>query len=233
MLITPKRTGNEIRLNVDMREANKAIPLTHIIMPTPEDITHELHGATVLSHLDMNYGYHQVELQENSRDITTFSTHIGLYSCKRLNFGTRSAGEISQDTVSSEITRDTPGCLNISDDILVCGKNQQEHDQNLEKLSKKAGGKKITFNKGKCEFNTQSCMYYGMKFSKDGAAPDPRKVEAIKAAEPPHNAKELNSSLCTVQYNVRFMEVCSANRPPEGFTESQSFYLEETTSGSV
>ncbi|PFX29990.1 Retrovirus-related Pol polyprotein [Stylophora pistillata] len=189
-----------------MREANKAIPRTHTIMPTLEDITHELNGATVFSHLDMNHGYHQLELQENSRDITTFSTHIGLYRYKRLNFGTRSAGEIFQDTVSREITRDIPGCLNISDDILVYGKTQQEHDRNLDKLFKKAREKKITFNKGKCEFNKQSCVYYGMKFSKDGASPDPRKVEAIKAAKPPRNAKELNSFLCTVQYNARFME---------------------------
>jgi len=31
-------------------------------------------------------------------------------------------------------------------------------------------------------------------------------LEAIKAAEPPCNVKELNSFLCTVQYNARFME---------------------------
>ena len=31
-------------------------------------------------------------------------------------------------------------------------------------------------------------------------------MEAIKAAEPPRNAKELNSFLSRVQYNVRFME---------------------------
>ena len=43
-----------------------------------------------------------------------------------------------------------------------------------------------------------------MKFSKDGASPDPQKVEAIKVAEPPpRNARELNSFLCTVQYNAR------------------------------
>ena len=45
-----------------------------------------------------------------------------------------------------------------------------------------------------------------MVFSKEGASPDPMKVEAIKQAEPPRNAKELNSFLCTVQYNARFME---------------------------
>ncbi|XP_022810383.1 uncharacterized protein LOC111347399 [Stylophora pistillata] len=104
------------------------------------------------------------------------------------------------------ITRDIPGCLNISDDILVYGKTQQEHDRNLDKLFKKAREKKITFNKGKCEFNKQSCVYYGMKLAKDGASPDQRKVEAINAAEPPRNAKQLNSFLCTVQYNTRLME---------------------------
>ena len=45
-----------------------------------------------------------------------------------------------------------------------------------------------------------------MLFSKEGAFPDPMKVEAIKQDEPPRNAKELNSFLCTVQYNARFME---------------------------
>ena len=71
VVITPKRFSNEIRLNVDMREANKAIPRTHTVMPTLDDIINELNGATVFSHLDMNHGYDQLELKENSRDITT------------------------------------------------------------------------------------------------------------------------------------------------------------------
>ena len=48
---------------------------------------------------------------------------------------------------SKEITRDKVGCINISDDILVFGRNQKEHDQKLEKLFKRAREKEITFNK--------------------------------------------------------------------------------------
>ena len=157
----------------------------------------------------MNHGYHQLELKENSCDITFCDTcrslqvHVGLY---RLNFGTRSAGEIFQETVSKEITQDIVGCINISDDILVFSRNQKEHDQNLEKLFKRARGKEITFNKDKCEFNKDKSLYYEIVFSKEGASPDPMKVEAIKQAEPPRNTKELNSFLCTFQYNVLFME---------------------------
>ena len=89
------------------------------------------------------------------------------------------------------------------------------------------------FDKGKCKFNKQSWVYCEMKFSEDGASPDPRKVDsAIKAAEPPCNGKELNSFLCTVQYNARFMEKYAPQTNLEGFTQSQSFYLKERTSRS-
>ena len=73
-------------------------------------------------------------------------------------------------------------------------------------------------------------MYYGMKFSKDGASPDPRKVEAIKATEPPCNAKELNSFLCTVQYNARFMEKYAPQTDLLRGLLKASLYLEERTS---
>ena len=138
--------------------------------------------------------------------MTMFTAHLGLYRCKRLNFGTKSSGEIFQDTVNKEITCDIPGCINISDDILVFGKGQEEHDQCLEKLFKRAREKGITFNKDKCKCNKDRCLYCGMVFSKEGASPDPAKVEAIKEAEPLSNAKELYSFLCTVQYNAQFIE---------------------------
>ena len=78
VVITPKWSSNEIWLNVDLREANKAIPRTHTVLPKIDDIINELNGATVFSHLDMNRGYQQLDLKENSRNITTFATHVGL-----------------------------------------------------------------------------------------------------------------------------------------------------------
>ena len=90
VVITPKWSSNKIWLNVDTREANKAIPRTHAVMPKLDDIINELNGVTVFSHLDVNHVYHKLELEENSHDITTLATHVGLYRNKRANFGTRS-----------------------------------------------------------------------------------------------------------------------------------------------
>ena len=205
-VITPKKNPNEIRLNVDMRVANNAIPRVNSITPTIDELIHKLNGAVVFSHLDMNHGYHQIELDEHSRDVTTFSTHTGFFRYKRLNYGTKSAGDIFQNKVREELTQHIPGCVNISDDILVYGRSRQEHDQYLQSLFETAREKEVTFNKSKCEFNKDKCLYYGLVFSKEGVSPDPCKVQAIQATTPPRNTKELNSFLCTVQYNAKFMK---------------------------
>lgn len=57
----------------------------------------DLNGATVFSKLDLSSGYHQLELEDSSRYITTFSTHVGLRRYKRLIFGLSSSAEIFQN----------------------------------------------------------------------------------------------------------------------------------------
>ena len=92
IVVAPKpKSPDEIRLCVDMRIPNQAIKRTRHIMPTIDDILMQLNNATVFSKLDLNAGYHQLELDEESRNITTFTTHVGLRRYKRLNFGVTSA----------------------------------------------------------------------------------------------------------------------------------------------
>lgn len=47
------------------------------------EVLHDLNGATVFSKIDLKWGFHQVEQEEDSRDITTFVTHRGLYRYRR------------------------------------------------------------------------------------------------------------------------------------------------------
>ena len=67
--------------------ANKAIAREAHLKPTIDEIIHDLDGASVFSTVDLNQGYHQLELHPDSRHITTFSTHTGLFRYKRLRFG--------------------------------------------------------------------------------------------------------------------------------------------------
>ena len=150
-VVTPKKDRSQVRLNVDMRVANQAIPCRHTQYPTIDDGVNELSGSMVFLHLDMSKGYHQLELKESLRNATTFSIQIVLYRYKRLNYGTRSGVEIFQEMIREELTHDLKGIFNISDDIIVHGCDEKEHDANLIALLEGSCEKGVTFNRAKCE----------------------------------------------------------------------------------
>lgn len=128
IVVTPKlNQPDDVRICVDMRQPNKAIKRERHITPTIDDIIHDINGAKVFSKLDLNKGYHQIELHPDSRYITTFTTHVGLYRYTRLSFGINSAAELFQNVVS-QVLSGLPNVLNVSDDILVFGKTQKDHD---------------------------------------------------------------------------------------------------------
>ena len=111
IVVVPKSSG-EVRICIDMREANKAVKREKHLMPTIDDLVADLNGATRFSKLDLSSGYHQLELAPESRHITTFSTHVGLRRYKRLMFGINAASEIFQNAVEEMLTG-LPGCRNI------------------------------------------------------------------------------------------------------------------------
>ena len=63
---------------VDMRRANAAIIRERHYIPTIEEVLYDMNGSKVFSKLDMKWGFHQIELEKGSREITTFITHNGL-----------------------------------------------------------------------------------------------------------------------------------------------------------
>ena len=93
VVVVPKQ-NDEIRLCVDMRKANEAIIRERYPIPTVDEVLQSLNQSTVFSKLDLKWGYHQLELHPDSRSITTFITHCGLFQYKRLMFGISSAPEI-------------------------------------------------------------------------------------------------------------------------------------------
>lgn len=86
IVIVPKQDGVSVRICVDAKKPNTAIIRERHITPTLDDLIYDLNGAKYMSKIDLRAGYHQIELHPESRYITTFSTHIGLFRYKRLNF---------------------------------------------------------------------------------------------------------------------------------------------------
>ncbi|MCG8430742.1 MAG: RNA-directed DNA polymerase, partial [Candidatus Omnitrophica bacterium] len=203
IVTVPKKSGG-IRICVDMREANKAIQRERHVIPTLDDLVNDLNGATVFSTLDLSSAYHQLELAPESRYITTFSTHLGLKRYKRLFFGINAASEIFQNAIA-EILHDLPGCKNISDDIIVHGKDRKEHDRNLRAVLKRLKEHGVTLNLPKCHFYQSQVKFYGHIFSAEGIKPDPKKIQSIVDAPAPLDVSGVKSLLGMAQYLARFI----------------------------
>ena len=179
IVIAPKTDSTDIRMCVDMVETNRAIKRIRYVIPTIDELRHDVNGAKVLSKLDLNHGFHQLELDENSRDITTFSTHVGLFRYWRLNFGTNSAPEIFHEELMKKL-EGILGVRNIHDDILVTGKNVEDHNRNLKATFQRLRDSGLTLKRSKCIFSQKSIKFFGLVFSEDGISPDPEKVDALQ-----------------------------------------------------
>ena len=118
LVIQPKKAVGEIRICVDMRKGNKAMLCEKREFPTVEDIPQELNGAVKFSKLDLNHGYHQLELDIGSRHLTTFSTPWGLKRYTRFNFGTVIAQDVFHEEVNKTIAC-VQGAKSITDDNCV------------------------------------------------------------------------------------------------------------------
>ena len=114
-----------------MRAANKAIKCVRHPIPMVKDISIDLNSATVFSKLDLSQVHHQFKLSLKSRPITTFTTHMGLFHYKRLNYGTNSAAKTFQHMLQTSF-QGLQGVRNIANDVIVFGKDVKEHNQALE-----------------------------------------------------------------------------------------------------
>ena len=213
LVLTPKANPEEIRMNVDMTTANTAIRRTRHVIPTLEELRYQLNGAQHFTKLDMKHGYMQMELNPESRSITTFYTHRGLRRSRRLAMGINSATEVFHEEIHQTLS-DIPNVCNIYDDIIVYGATAAQHNLALAQALQRLQDCGLTLNKEKCVFDKPRIQFFGVIFSKDGLSPAPEKVTALQQATPPTNAAEVRSFLGMANFSSYFIPEYSVITTP-------------------
>ena len=128
VVVAPKPSG-DITLCVDMRRANEAIIRERLPIPTIDGVLESLNGSGVFSKLDFRWGFHQIELDPESRDITAFATHDCIFRYKRSRFSVNAAPEKYQHLITQSMAG-LQGVVNIADDLIVHGRDTKQHDKN-------------------------------------------------------------------------------------------------------
>jgi len=202
MVVIPKTNG-KIRICVDLTHLKKWVKRERHILPSVDQTLAQLSGAKVFSKLDARSGFWQIPLAKESALLTTFITPYGRYCFNRLPFGISSAPEHFQRRMS-QMLESQDGVLCHADDILVFGRNKEEHDRRLHQVLQKAKEEGLTLNE-KCEFGRDSMIFVGHTVTAAGIEPDPGKVKAIMNMPEPKNVTDVRRLLGMANYLAKFI----------------------------
>ncbi|GBM63522.1 Uncharacterized protein K02A2.6 [Araneus ventricosus] len=166
-LVTIEKPNGKLRICLDPRNLNKAIKREHYVIPSVDEIISRLEGKQCFSVLDLKEGFWQVPLDKDSAELCTFNSPFGRYKFNRLPFGICSAPEVFQKK-NQKLFGDIKGVEIYFDDLIIAGKNKEEHYKILVEVLERAKENNIKFNPNKFQFRIEEVKYMGLLVSKYG-----------------------------------------------------------------
>ena len=101
-------------------------------LPRVDDLFDQMREAKVFSKIDLRSGYHQVRIKDKDIHKTTFKTRYGHYEFVVVPFGLTNAPATFMCLMNSVFSSSLDKfVLVFLDDILVCSKNEEEHEEHL------------------------------------------------------------------------------------------------------
>ena len=204
-----------IRLCIDPKDLNEALEREPYYSRTIDELISMFAGAKVFTIVDMDKGYWQVVLHPESRKLTCMAFDIGRYQFKRLPMGSKVASDIFQRMLDS-VYIGLPGVTGIADDMVIFGRNEEEHDRNLILFLETTRKNGLVLNKRKLQFKKEEVSFFGHRWNSTGISPDPKKTESILKMQFPPDKETMHSFLGLVnflnRYTPKLAELCSPLR---------------------
>lgn len=199
------KSDGSIRLCGDYKvTVNPQLQVAQHPLPKPEDMFAALGNCKVFSKIDLKQAFQQLIMTDESQNICTLSTHLGLFRPKRLPYGIASSPALWQLTMDKMFSG-LQGTFCFVDDILVAGRTYDEHLSRLKAVLSIIEGSGMKIRKDKCKFAVTSVEYLGFKIDGSGIHKTTGKVKAIQQAKLPSNVTELKAFMGLVTFYGRFI----------------------------
>ena len=214
VVLVPKHNG-KWRMCVDYRRVNDITEKDSYSLPNIDEIFDSLDGAKIFTTMDLYSGYHQILMDEESVEVTSFTTKFGNYQFKVMPFGLTGAPATFQREMNKILFPLIGKCVyNFIDDILIYSRTVEEHLEHIKAVLKIFQENKLKINTEKCRFMRTEVEVLGHKLTTKGLCPMDSKIEVIKNWKAPTTVHELRSFLGAVGYYRNFINKYSQKSAP-------------------
>ncbi|XP_071925708.1 uncharacterized protein [Coffea arabica] len=151
-----KKEDQTWRMCVDFTDLNKAYPKDCFPLPRIDRLVDSTVGFDVLCFLDAFKGYHQIEMDEEDRDKTSFITEEGTYCYRTMPFGLKNAGATYQRLVNKLFRGQIGRNMEVYvDDMIVKSRTDQRLIPDLREILNILLQSRMRLNPKKCTFGGQ------------------------------------------------------------------------------
>jgi len=204
IVLVPKKNGGW-RLCMDYRPLNRIATCCQFPLPRIADMLQTLHGSKFFTALDLNKGFHQIPLEEESKPKTAFATPLGLFQWERTPFGIHSGPGAFQAAMHMTLAGLEHCTMVYIDDIIIFTKDEPSHMRALEAVFERLRELDLKVSKDKCEFCRTEVTYLGHVINAHGIKTDPKKLSAVRDMPEPTCTLELESFLGKVGWYQKFI----------------------------
>ena len=207
-IVLARKADGSTRFCIDYRKLNAVTIKDPYPLPRIDDTLDALVGSQWFSTLDLSSRYWQVEVSEEDKPKTAFSTGTGgLCQFKVMPFGLCNA-PATFERLMEQVLSGLPWeiLLIYLDDVIVYAKTWEEELERLRRVFTRLSEAKLKLNPKKCHLFKSRVKYLGHVVSQEGVSTDPDKIAAIKDWPVPSNTKDLRSFLGLCSYYRRYVK---------------------------
>ncbi|KAK3739967.1 hypothetical protein QZH41_009486, partial [Actinostola sp. cb2023] len=184
-IVLVRKKDGTIRFCIDFRRLdNEDRRFDNEPMGNVEGILARLDHNEYYSKFDMTKGYWQIPMEQDSKEMTAFSTDDGCYQFCKMPFGLVNSGAtFNRMRKMLDQAKDTEHYI---DDVLCHTKTWEEHLAVLEDLFSRIRRAGLTVKPSKCKVAQQTLEVLG----KGTISLEQEKIQKVKDAKPPQTKKQ-------------------------------------------
>ena len=207
-VVLVRKKDRSLHFCIDFRKLNSLMVKDSHPLPRICETLESLAGVAHYTTIDMNSGFWQVPMDDESKQYTAFTLgSMGLYECECMPFGLCNAPPTFQRLMLNCLGElNLTYCLIYLDDVIIFSHTEKEHLERMRVVFDRLREHGLKLKPSKCEVFWTEINYLAHHVSKEGVLPSKKNLEAIAQCPPPDTYTKVKSFVGLVGHYRQFIK---------------------------